>query len=79
MTYTGKIHNGAVVLDTPIALPEGSKVERVVIPLPELRVQPGDAAKGRFEDLMPFAGQAAELPEDASTQLDHYLYGLPKQ
>jgi hypothetical protein len=26
-----------------------------------------------------FVGKAQTLPEDAATQIDHYLYGLPKR
>ena len=75
MTFSGQVHNGVVVLDDPIGLPEGTKV----------RVEPVDAsveqsegeAPTLYERLKSVIGQAQGLPDDASLQVDHYLYGHP--
>jgi DNA-binding transcriptional MerR regulator len=37
------------------------------------------AQKSLRETLLHFAGKAEGLPTDYSTNLDHYLYGLPKR
>ena len=37
MTYRGHVKNGAVVLDAPVALPEGAAVEVVVVATPSAR------------------------------------------
>jgi len=37
------------------------------------------AQKSLREILLHFAGKAEGLPPDYSTNLDHYLYGLPKR
>jgi hypothetical protein len=79
MTYTGEVHNGTIVLDQPVALPEGSKVECVLLPLPVVIAQPLAPEGGRFAALMQFAGKATGLTEDAAVNRDHYLYGVPKQ
>ncbi len=82
MTLRGRILNGAVVLDAPPPLPEGAEVEVVVrAPVP---AGPKSAAGGAepptlFEQLKDCLGIAEGLPEDASRNLDHYLYGHPKK
>ena len=72
MTLQGTIVNGSIVLDEPVALPNGSRVEvevkahaRAVSPL-------GEA-------LLKLAGTAVGLPEDMAQQHDHYLHGTPKR
>ena len=67
-----------LILDEPSALPDGTKV----------RVQPvrGESrkplkAKGRKskQGILKHAGKAKNPPTDAARNLDHYLYGHPKQ
>ena len=72
MGYRGHVKNGMVVLDEPTALPEGTEVE--IHPLLNNSKSPTSAS-----DLMQFAGQARGLAPDASANVDHYLYGYPKQ
>ena len=58
------------------------ELERVDAQLHELRgvAQPKKGAqKSLREILLHFAGKAEGLPPDYSTNLDHYLYGLPKR
>ena len=79
MIYRGHVENGHVVLDESVALPEGATVTV------ELRPASGSAGKEQSPDsesrarLMKFAGIAKDLPQDAVRNLDHYLYGYPKQ
>jgi hypothetical protein len=78
MTYRGHVNNGVVVLDDAVTLPEGLSV----------RVEPADSVPDEddeeniptlFERLAPFVGKLEGLPPDASVNVDHYLYGLPKR
>jgi predicted DNA-binding antitoxin AbrB/MazE fold protein len=65
----------------PLAMPEGARVR--------LRVEQGtsDSAAERqdgeaptlLERLKNVVGSIDDLPEDSSTNLDHYLYGRPKR
>jgi hypothetical protein len=72
MTYQGQIKNGTIVLDGPIDLPEGVRVQVDITPL-------DTASKPTLsERLLRYAGKAEGLPPDASRNLDHYLYGVHK-
>jgi hypothetical protein len=85
MPLRGKVKKGKVVLDDPRGLPEGTEVE--VRPVKKRRkpAKPAKAAKGTgrprslAERLAKFIGIAKGLPPDASVNLDHYLYGVPKR
>jgi len=79
MTYPGHIENGTVVLDTPAALPEGTKVEVAVVKDGE----PPRDAKPLWMRIVEIGASVPredwkEMPADASVNLDHYLYGAPK-
>jgi len=74
MTVRGHVKNGVVVLEKPHALADGTEV-RVVPVAPKKRPQKKAGPKG----LMKLAGKAKGLPPDAARNLDHYLYGHPKQ
>jgi len=81
MTVRGKIKNGKVLLENPKALPDGTEVE--VRPVKESRktkkpVKKKKPLRTSAERLAPFIGKAEGLPPDMSTNLDHYLYGLPR-
>jgi hypothetical protein len=84
MTLHGHIQNGIIVLDGNISLPEGAAVEvQIVLP------QGKDSQIGKqesmnelptlAESLKDFIGILEDLPEDAATNHDHYLYGAPKK
>lgn len=66
MTYRGRVQNGIVVLDPPAKLPEGAEV---TIELQETGAKPAD------NPLMKYAGQAKDLPADASRSIDRLLFG----
>jgi hypothetical protein len=78
MTYRGHVNNGVIVLDDAVTLPEGLSV----------RVEPAGSTSDEddeeniptlLERLAPLVGKLEGLPPDASVNLDHYLYGLPKR
>jgi hypothetical protein len=86
MPIRGKIKNGKVVLENPRGLPDGTEVE--VRPVKKRRkpAKPAKApAKSKArprslaERLANVIGKATGLPPDASVNVDHYLYGLPKR
>ena len=80
MTYRGHVENGAVVLDAPTALPEGATVEVAVAPEP---VSPPETEPFHewIEAQAASVSKAAlaQMPEDASINHDHYLYGARKR
>ena len=71
MTYRGHVENGLVVLDDPVTLPNGASVQ---VDLVE-----EEAGATLYERLKSVIGKAQGLPPDASQNVDHYLYGQPKQ
>lgn len=82
MTYRGHIANGVIVFDDPVNLPEGATVQVQVfspgLTAPESD-QPGSSAGTLFELLEPVIGSVSGMPSDAASNVDHYLYGQPKQ
>ncbi len=76
MTYQGHVEKGCVVLDAPLSLPDGSKVEVVLL---EQHANDEINISASRQKLMEFAGKFSGLPADASINLDHYLYGHAKQ
>jgi len=73
MTYRGHIENGAVILDDPVDIPEGTTVSVAVM---EDTIP---AEKTLYERLSPFIGKATGLPPDLAQNHDHYLHGRPKK
>jgi hypothetical protein len=78
MTLEGHIENGHVVFNTPVVLPEGTKVT--------VSVQAEGAATDSvvelptlFDRLQSVAGKAKGLPADLAINHDHYLHGQPKR
>lgn len=78
MTYQGHIENGKVVFDTPVPLPEGTKVEVTMLPVSQTELQP-NRPEPSLKSLLKYSGIIKDLPPDAVRNLDHYLYGHPKQ
>lgn len=79
----GVVANGKVILANPRALPDGTPVHvgpQPGSPRPPRFRAPAAARRGKtlYESLKPFIGCLNHLPEDASEQVDHYLYGTPK-
>ena len=78
MVFRGHVENGVIRLESPLALPEGAEVE-VRLLQGTLPRQEETKIPNLYEQLKDFVGKAEGLPPDASVNLDHYLYGLPKQ
>ena len=78
MTLHGHIHNGEIVLDEQIPLPEGAAVQ-VNIVLPAKTPVPDKEVPTLAETLKDFIGVLEDLPEDAAENHDHHLYGTPKK
>lgn len=81
MTYRGHVEDGKIVVEDDVDLPEGTRVE--VTPVPG---KAGGRSRGPKKGkltvscrLLKYAGKARGLPPDAARNLDHYLYGHPKQ
>jgi hypothetical protein len=72
VTLEGTVRNGAIVLDDPVALTDGMRVEVTIKPLLK-------AASPLGEILLRHAGKAEGLPEDMAGQHDHYLHGTPRR
>lgn len=76
MTLRGHIKGGAVVLDEPAALPDGTVVEvRTVEPA----AQPQQSPPTHYERYKGFIGAADGLPEDFAEEHDHYIHRTPKR
>jgi hypothetical protein len=70
MTYQGHVHNGAVVFDESVALPEGMKVQ--IEPVVERKKTLAE----RFGDVI---GCISDLPSNMAENHDHYIHGTPKR
>jgi len=68
------MRSGALVFDEPPTLPEGAAVEV------ELRtIDDAETAPTLHERYSPIVGIAEGLPDDFSTNHDHYIHGTPKR
>lgn len=76
MAYMGHVENGAIVLDEPVALPDGAAVKIELAVLPGVAEDSGRSFAERFAEVL---GKAQSLPEDAAENHDHYLYGAAKR
>ncbi|MCE9534255.1 MAG: hypothetical protein K8T89_24510 [Planctomycetes bacterium] len=76
MMLEARIENGQIVTDEPTNLPEGTKLRIEVVQDAPSQGQSRMSFVERFQHLI---GKAENLPADASVQLDHYLYGVPKK
>jgi len=78
MVYRGHVENGVIRLEDAPALPEGAEVE-VRLLAENMSEEEERKVPSVCEALKDFVGKAEGLPPDASINLDHYLYGLPKR
>lgn len=77
MTYRGHVANGQVVLDDPVQLEEGTRVQVEVISGSQLYEDaPEETLTQRWASIV---GKAKGLPSDAAENHDHYLYGSTKK
>ena len=76
MECLGHVHNGKIVFDPPVLLPEGAKVRVVVdTPAPPPTLETGTL----YDRLRHLDGAIADLPPDFAAQHDHYIHGSPKR
>ncbi len=73
--YLGKIKGGAVILDEPGALPDGTVVR--LEPVEEAEASHGGESLAQM--LRRLSGIAKGLPPDLARNHDHYLHGLPEK
>jgi hypothetical protein len=78
MVYRGHVENGTIRLEDALLLPEGAEVEIRLVTDSALR-EDESRIPSVCEVLKDFVGKAEGLPPDASINLDHYLYGVPKR
>ncbi len=79
MTYQGHVENGVVVLDGSANLPEGTRASVCLFDFSIENLPEDDAGASLLDRLGPVVGTAKGLPPDASLQVDHYLYGAPRE
>ena len=76
MTFTGHVVDGHIVLDSPLALPEGAAV-RVELVTPSsseaTRAEPPVVLRERLKNFL--SHPPLDLPPDAAENHDGYLYG----
>jgi len=74
MTYQGTVKDGTIVVEPGADLPEGAQV-RIEIDLP-----PPVCSEQESDPLLRMSDLAVETGvSDLATNIDHYLYGHPKQ
>jgi hypothetical protein len=78
MVYRGQVKDGVVVLEGPRAPPEGATVSVRVLKAPAHRPEK-TRERTLYDRLKNVIGKAKGMPPDASLNIDHYLYGMPKR
>jgi len=78
MTLNGHIENGHVVLDTPVHLPNGTKVT-VSLQSESNQSESTTELPSLYDRLKSVAGKAEGLPADLAINHDHYLHGQSKR
>lgn len=73
MAYRGRVHNGAIVLEPGVELPEGVEVRVEIEPAAGSVEDQAENPLLRMVDLAVPTG----IP-DLATNIGHYLYGHPK-
>ena len=90
MTYQGHFQNGVVILDEAAIVADGVKVRVEILPLASSAdvtvcddsncgTSASESGPSLYDRMKDFVGTAENLPADAATNIDHYLYGAPKQ
>jgi hypothetical protein len=74
LELTGTVENGAIKLDSDVALPEGARVTVV------LADKPCESQEPSLPDfLLSIAGTVSDWPTDMAVNHDHYLHGAAKR
>jgi hypothetical protein len=74
-----RMEKGVVVLDDPVTLPEGMKVQIALVAAEEHEAGVDDREETLGQKLLRHAGKATGLPRDLAENHDRYLYGTPKK
>lgn len=72
MTITAHVHNHSITLPADVPIADGTLVE-----IHTLEEAPVKQPAGAW--MLKYAGVADDLPPDAASQHDHYLYKTPKR
>ena len=78
MVYQGTVHNGVVVFENGVQLPEGTPVRVELVK--EEPAQPEQSPNTNVDIVFRMSDYAVDtgIP-DLGVNIDHYLYGHPKQ
>ncbi len=76
MVHKGRVQNGVILPEDAVELPEGAVVRFEIVTESAAAAECPAAFGERFAEVM---GKARSLPEDASENHDHYLYGTREQ
>lgn len=83
MTVDGRVENGQIVLNDPVALPEGMKVRVELLGEAGATAEKGmseeEGLPTLYERMKSVVGKAEGLPSDYAINHDHYLHGQPKR
>jgi len=79
MVYNGHVEKGVVVVDDPVTLPEGLKVQIEPALTGENDLAIDNKGETLGQKMLKHAGKAVGLPCDLAENHDHYLYGTPKK
>ena len=75
MVYQGTIHNGVVVFENGVQLPEGVEVRVAIVE----KDRSEDATIADDDPLLNMSSLAIDMGiPDLAVNIDHYLYGHPK-
>ena len=78
MTLLGHVHNGQIIFESPIVLPEGAQV-RVEVVNDEASLPTSNGPQSLSQKFMKYAGRAKGLPADFARNHDHYIHGTPRE
>ena len=76
MSYEGEVRGGLIVLDPPVQLPEGTRVQVILGASDKSETA---SAPTLYERLRQFDGVIKDLPADFASEHDHYIHGTPKR
>ena len=84
MKYQGVVHNGQVIVEGGLPLPEGTVVQFDVANVIAHEVGANEPAKVEssstfYEQMKPFIGSIKDLPADFSRRHDFYIHGTPDE
>jgi hypothetical protein len=79
MTYSGRVHNGVIVLEQGARLDEGVRVRVEPLPAADDPQADADANSQLRQGLLAFSGVVKDGPSDLARNHDHYLHGTPRR